>query len=325
MGKQADKVARALAQEEPLYDAMLSAVRDVVGDDFVNRTAAAAPGVSDNGTLLSAIQTSYPEPIVRKRLANRAAALFPPTPASRSDALSGEGLAFIPPLLEQDQLVELRDYLASQTHFEIEGRLQKHPVSVVVNAPHVLEIATNPALLALAAGFLGCAPTIVNIEGWWSPASGVVHGPEQLHRDKDDFRACKVFMYLTDVATEDGPHEYAIGSSDPSYVRDLLAVHGRRPEEIRDVFAVANTRSFVALNEEIFAKNLVRVVGPAGTCFVTNSSGMHRGVPPARGKRGMIAITFGFIGYPHRLYRFAPVEIQPPANDLARHALRLLY
>lgn len=325
MGKQRDKAERAFATERPYYRAMMDAAREILGEAYVDHVTRTAPNGEDVGELLLAIQTSLPEPVARKQLANRAAALFPKAPTEPAQtALLSDGLLRLPPLLEGRQVEELRDDLLSKTNFDVEDKLEKHKVADLVAAPHLLSLATHPSLLAVASGFLGCVPTVVNIEGWWSAPTAHVYGPEMLHRDKDDFRACKFFMYLTDVGEEDGPHEYAVGSTDLARIRELLAAQGRPPETLRDIFTTVKTTSFAAMNEEIFAASLVRITGEAGTCFVTNSSGLHRGVPPIKGRRGIIAITFGFIGYPNRIYRFAPAAIEPPEDASARHALRLL-
>jgi hypothetical protein len=204
-------------------------------------------------------------------------------------------------------------------------------VADIVAAPHVLKLATHPTLLSLAGEFLACAPTIINLEAWWSPArERDPEGPQILHRDKDDFRACKFFMYLTDVAAEDGPFVFAQRSHDPHFVAAQLAHQGKDPAWLKLIFALkAGGRDFAKLYEHFFAPLLIEAVGAKGTSFMVNSLGLHRGRPPSRGRRGAIAITYGMIGYPDRLKWFGGVALKHlPSDcvdtDATRHAARLL-
>lgn len=138
-------------------------------------------------------------------------------------------------------------------------------------------------------------------------------------------------MYLTNVEAEDGPHMYAQRTHDPDFVKQLLAEKGLAPDTIDSVFYMgAGGRMSVKENIDLFTSQTVEVHGPAGTSFMTNSYGLHRGRPPQRGRRGMYAVTYARAPFPDRIKRFADVRLQalPPDcadTPLTRHATRLLF
>ena len=75
------------------------------------------------------------------------------------------------------------------------------PTSTVLSCPHVMAVANDPRILALAGTYLGCKPTISQIEmGWSYPAdAGQARYTQVFHRDYDDWRFLKLFVYLTAV------------------------------------------------------------------------------------------------------------------------------
>ena len=86
------------------------------------------------------------------------------------------------------------------------------------------------------------------------------HDAQQWHFDKDRIKFLKVFIYLTDVEKENGPHEFlqCPHRSPPGY-------DGRLTDE------------FV---KKKYGDSLqILVLGPAGTVFIEDTHGLHRGTP----------------------------------------------
>ena len=74
-------------------------------------------------------------------------------------------------------------------------------------------IVADPSLLAIAQQYIGAAPIQDLVAMWWSAA--IDGGPgsadaaaQQYHFDLDRLRFLKVFVYLTDVDDQHGPHMY---------------------------------------------------------------------------------------------------------------------
>ncbi len=146
----------------------------------------------------------------------------------------------------------------------------------VANAPHALEIANLPALMETVAANLGAKPTISYMTAWWSvPAGdGTAQHAEKFHRDVDDIDFIKLFVYLTDVDEEAGPHVFMKGS----HLVDRCTTIRRYDDS--EVHA--------ALGKQ----NEVRFVGPAGTAFLEKTYGFHRGYPPISRPRLIFQVLF---------------------------------
>ena len=142
-------------------------------------------------------------------------------------------------------------------------------------------------LLAVAAGMLGAKPTISYMTAWWSlPAGdGTAQHAEKFHRDVDDWRFVKLFCYLTDVDDASGPHAFVRGSH---RVNRLTQIRRFSDEEVDRAFD---------------ARNIVRFTGAAGTCFLENTNGVHRGIPPLDKPRLIFQV----------LYSLRPVIYGPKA------------
>lgn len=158
-----------------------------------------------------------------------------------------------------------------------ETHVANYPLEIVAAAPHVFAIANHPAVLAAAATILRATPTIALMSVWWSMprADGKPEYAEHFHRDFDDYRFIKLFCYLTDVDETSGPHVFVRGSH-----RVNKHIEARRP-----------------LPDDLVAKefgvdNILRIVGPAGTAFLENSFGVHRGMPAASRPRLIFQILY---------------------------------
>lgn len=147
---------------------------------------------------------------------------------------------------------------------------------IVVRAPHVLEIANDPKVLSIVSGFLGAKPTISNLTAWWSMPSkeGKAEQAEQFHRDVDDIRFVKLFCYLTDVDGASGPHVFVPGSQN---IDRLTTIRRYEDREIAAAFG---------------KKNLSMFTGKAGTAFLENTYGFHRGVPPTKKPRLLFQVLY---------------------------------
>ncbi len=119
----------------------------------------------------------------------------------------------------------------------------------VLDCPHLARVATDSRVLAAVEAYLGGPATISALRAWWStptPDGGAEHA-EMFHRDVDDFRFAKLFVYLTDVDDEAGPHLFVRGSH---RANRLTAIRRYTDAEVEDAFG---------------AENFVRFTGPAGT------------------------------------------------------------
>jgi hypothetical protein len=199
----------------------------------------------------------------------------------------------------------------------------------VVFAPHALAFAMHPRVLSVVAEFIGAAPTLLRLGAWRSvPAPPQKFGPHIFHRDKDDFRACKLFLYLTDVGPEDGPHVFVRRSHDPAQVKAHLTANGMPSDLVTPLFE-ASGRQHADVIPQIFGPLVTEIHGKAGTAFLECTYGYHRGKMPTRKNRIVLEAVYGTVPFPTHANAFASITLEQwpdkvTDNALTRHALRLL-
>lgn len=231
----------------------------------------------------------------RRRLADTAAARLPRADdlidaggdegAAVGEELASRGRADLPELVSAEQVRAIKSYFAdlpAHDPYRPELGTYRAPCEVpsqthvshyrdedIVRCPHLIELANHPRVLAPVARWLGGRPTIAALRLWWSTPSGdgTPEHAELFHRDVDDLRFVKLFVYLTDVTADTGPHVFVDGSH---RVDRLTKIQRYEDEEVAAAFG---------------SENIVQLEGRAGTSFLENTYGMHRGVPPVTGPR----------------------------------------
>jgi hypothetical protein len=161
----------------------------------------------------------------------------------------------------------------------------------IVRAPHVMLLFNHPRLLQLAEAYIGCKPTLDNIGCWWSYGGrSLAKGTQKFHRDFDSMSGFKVFFYLTNVGPEQGPHEYVRGS----HVKQVLGTGAGIPDEL--------------LWQHCDTADTLVITGRAGTSFLADTFGIHRGQLPAAGFRLMLCAQYNLNVSPHGPLQPFPAE-----------------
>ncbi len=193
----------------------------------------------------------------------------------------------------------------------------------VVAAPHLLELANDPKVLAIAAQYLGCTPSLYSMNAWWSfPGYGSAGRlGQEFHRDEDDFKNCVLFLYLTEANADTGAHEYIRGTHRQDLVREMLAKTSFPLVEIeKDGKLQKVVVSFDALfsgagydgelvYQTLFGEQIETIEGKPGCAFLSDTVGLHRGRPPELDARLLVWIRYGL--YRNRAYqndKLAPVK-----------------
>ena len=274
---------------------------------LLKKIAARAMQLTDRRYREFYAQRMVVDPDKRTRRANKVAAALPRY-APRVVAGVGEvfsaldniGYARTPPGFGMAQMArEIRGFFADKTcsdpYYPERGRFNPandvpkgvhvafFDAELVVQTPHIFEIVNDPVVLSAVARVLGAKPTISHMVVWWSlPAGdGTAQETENFHRDVDDWCFVKYFVYLTDVDEESGPHIFIPGSHKQN---KLLPVRRYTTEEIAGAFGEGNEKLFV---------------GPAGTSFLENTYGFHRGLPAKSKPRLALAATYSLRVIPY--------------------------
>lgn len=244
-------------------------------------------------------------PQLRDRIAT-AVSQFHPTQSHASQlnaasaaALDRDGLCLLGQLLDGKAVAAVAAWLQSKPVADFyrsgeasylplsdarhpESHVANHALEDVLEAPSLLSLANRPDVLALVEAHLGCKPTITSLSAWWSYPTGV--GPqhaEMFHRDVDDWRFIKLFVYLTDVGEHQGPHAYIAGSARRSELREIRRL---TDEEVHATFGIENERI---------------MIGAAGSGFLEDTSGVHKGTPPREGVRLLFQAVYGLTALPY--------------------------
>lgn len=222
-----------------------------------------------------------------------------PAIESASEALSACGMAPLGRLLDEKACATLVDYFsacevedpyrpeAGRFLPNSEGRpsaahVVYHRAEDVLSAPGLLDLANRPDILRIAGEFLSCKPTIAYMAAWWSFPTGLgAQQAENFHRDVDDWRFLKLFVYLTDVGPDNGPHVYVLGSSNSARLRKIQRFSDA------DVTAAMGPES------------LRTVTGIAGEGFLEDTFGIHKGQPVRAARRLMFQVVYSMVPLPY--------------------------
>lgn len=252
------------------------------------------------------LQRRVSNPTYRAAFADRLARLRPAhqpsDPAcavSGSRDLSGAGLHELGKVLSTEKASELVRYFekkkardpyrtAEAEFFPLSkerppaAHIAHHSASDILNAPGLLSLANDPRILDIVGDFLGCKPTIGYIAAWWSYSTGL--GPQQaenFHRDVDDWRFVKLFVYLTDVNAENGPHQYVEYSAQQ---KKLIKIGRFKDSEVTSTFGHDNVRTMTS---------------EAGKGFLENTYGVHKGQPVQVGHRLLFQVVYSMNPLPY--------------------------
>ena len=174
----------------------------------------------------------------------------------------------------------------------------------LVKSGLILDIVNDPGILRVAQEFLGARPTISDVSMWWSFGGRKQARHAQLfHRDIDDWKFCKLFIYLTDVTADSGPHTYVKTSSNsPAF---------RKPGRYSD--------------EQIEARfgkeNVLRFIDTKGAAFMVDTYGFHKGTLPKSGDRLLLQAQYSLD--PIGLEEYRPIKLEGAGYD--PYINRLLY
>jgi hypothetical protein len=134
-----------------------------------------------------------------------------------------------------------------------------------------LRIGLAPALLDTVNAYLGLWSKLNYVDAWYtipSPVERRAVASQRWHRDPEDQRLVKVFLYLSDVDSGAGPLEYVRGS------------HGTGPYARLWPNPDPGTASYPPEGEveaRIPAADRVAGTGPAGMLIFCDTYGLHRG------------------------------------------------
>jgi hypothetical protein len=153
----------------------------------------------------------------------------------------------------------------------------------VINIPDVQALLADASLLALAQAYLRARPIADVSSMWWHTAYSDQPDAEAAqfyHFDMDRIKWLKIFVYLTEVSPDNGPHCFIEGSHRTGEIPQQLLSKGYvrlTDAEVLQHYAPQRLKEFNA---------------PAGTVIVEDTRGLHKGKAVHRGDRLMLQFQF---------------------------------
>jgi hypothetical protein len=267
------------------------------------------------------LQRQVMAPSPRTRLSGLVAAKLRPqgarSPVVGSDTvqriadMEDAGISHFGQLLSTNQAAELRQYFLQKPvkdPYRADGSTflpdspERHPDSHITHhepqdivlAPYLFSIANRTDILAIVEGMLGCKPTLGYLATWWSYHTDKgAQQAEHFHRDVDDWRFVKLFIYLTDVGAKNGPHIYVSHSSASPELRQIRRF---TDEEVVATFG---------------ADQVMELTGRAGEGFLEDTFGIHKGQPVTEGCRLIFQAVYSMYPLP-----YGPKSPVIPAKDV---------
>jgi ectoine hydroxylase-related dioxygenase (phytanoyl-CoA dioxygenase family) len=132
----------------------------------------------------------------------------------------------------------------------------------------VQNLLADASLLRLAQAYLRCEPVADVLSMWWHTNYHTQPDSEAAqfyHFDMDRIKWFKVFIYLTDVGPDNGPHSFVVGSHRT----------GGIPWKLRRKGYVRLTDDEVI--EQYGSDRCLHVTAPRGSIIVEDTRGLHKG------------------------------------------------
>ena len=174
----------------------------------------------------------------------------------------------------------------------------------------LLKLALDPKLLDIVSSYLGMWPRLHAIYVWLNfPTPDEARESQLWHRDSEDMRMVKAFIYLVDVDESTGPFSY-IPRTQP------FGELSSRVPVATDMARITD----VEMDSVLPRRHWLSCTGPAGTMILADPIGYHRGGKPTKGDRILVSFSYTS-GTPMSRRRLQVQEIPPWASDMQRAAL----
>ncbi len=159
--------------------------------------------------------------------------------------------------------------------------LVSYPDGIPADDP-ILKVALDQKLLEIVSSYLGLWPCLHSVAAWLNyPTDAPAEISQLWHRDPEDLRLIKAFIYLVDVDEECGPFTYIPGTHP-------FGAEAGSSQRLEKKKRIADDRMMKAFPRESWR---VCTGGP-NTMILADTLGYHRGGKPTRGRRILITFTY---------------------------------
>ena len=213
--------------------------------------------------------------------------------------LQQDGIVFWDSVIGVDAVSQVHHFLADKPVHDLRD-VEKKPLDLatlnlretmkvryfdtaIAQSEDLVRLANQDKILSLVAAYFGCKPTITIMEAWWTKTGNepghVLFQDDMYHRDVEDFKFIKLFVYLTDVAASNGAHCFIRGSQRSGLLTQRMPISD---DLVAATFATKD--------------NLV-LTGKTGCGFLEDTWGLHRSLPAKTGERLLFSVTYSLTAF----------------------------
>jgi hypothetical protein len=141
----------------------------------------------------------------------------------------------------------------------------------LISENYVLDIISNPYFLNIAKQYLKAEPVLAAVNMWWSTnylKTASSEDAQQYHFDLERLKWLKIFIYLTDVNEENGPH---------MYVESTHKAFSKPYKFLKQGYQRINDKE---IYEYYGIDKIKTITGEMGTVIIGDTSCFHKGTLP---------------------------------------------
>lgn len=164
-----------------------------------------------------------------------------------------------------------------------EATMYSFPLQDLVNFSVIQDLISDPSLLAITQAYMQSKVYFDICMLWWSTAFQTKpddSAAQLFHFDMDRIKWLKIFVYLTDVNSENGPHTFVSGSHRTNGIPKELLKKGYSRHTDEEVLKYFDP------------KNIIQFTGPVGTIIIEDTRGLHKGTHLSKGDRLMLELQY---------------------------------
>ena len=146
--------------------------------------------------------------------------------------------------------------------------------SRIIESKELINCFLKDNILDIIEGYFGAPGRIFHLNLMCTLPSKENFGTQNFHRDNSHPKFCVVFLYLNDVTEKNGSHQYISNTHSTDQFNILY------PELDSNKYFDLSEDSYGRneLYEKTLHKGIKTINGEAGTCFITDPRGLHRGL-----------------------------------------------
>lgn len=179
------------------------------------------------------------------------------------------------------------DYLSELSLSQLNSNEPHDITHLLINDDRILDLICDPSLHATVWKYMRCPVFLTHIRVQYIDGLTRDGNETYFHRDRDDFRQVKMFVYLSDVDESCHPHEFIADSHSRQFSFEINERHTSLAK--KDRFFSDNSLKKCL---DILETDYKTFVGPSGTHLLEDTYALHRRKPACSGKRILLNLTW---------------------------------